>query len=242
MSIEAPIKTISNGLVLHLDAANNKSYPGSGTTWTDLSGNGNNGTTSGGPTFSSANGGSIVFDGTNDSVSCGQFADNIGEMTAGVWVNTSANAGNGGFIQIIGKMLSYVDGAGWSLGIFDRSPGYICFLTQNAGGAQYHMFDVRTPTVSHVGKWTHIMATLTGGVNGTIRIYMNGVSQTLRDLSAGTVTNTSISEPVIIGKVTNYVGIAYTSGNVSMAWVYNRALSPAEILQNYDSTRSRFGL
>jgi len=242
MSIEAPIKTISNGLLLNLDAANNKSYPGSGTTWFDLTGNNNSGSLINGPAFSNANGGSIAFDGTNDYVNCGEFANNLGEMSAGVWVNTPANAANGGFLQIIGKMLSYVDGAGWSLGIFDRSPGYICFLTQNAGGAQYHMFDVRTPTVSHVGKWTHIMATLTGGVNGTIKIYMNGVSQTLRDLSAGTVTNTSISEPVIIGKVTNYAGIAYTSGNVSMAWVYNRALSPAEILQNYDSTRSRFGL
>ena len=57
-----------NGLVLALDAANTKSYPGSGTTWTDLSGRGNTGTLTNGPTYSSANGGSIVFDGTNDYV------------------------------------------------------------------------------------------------------------------------------------------------------------------------------
>ena len=57
---------VMNGLVLCLDAGNSKSYPGTGTTWTDLSGNGNNGTLTNGPTYSSANGGSLVFDGTND--------------------------------------------------------------------------------------------------------------------------------------------------------------------------------
>ena len=59
---------VMNGLVLALDAANPKSYPGSGTTWTDLSGRGNTGTLTNGPTYSSANGGSLVFDGTNDYV------------------------------------------------------------------------------------------------------------------------------------------------------------------------------
>ena len=57
-----------NGLVLHLDAANNKSYPGSGTTWTDLSGNDNNGTLTNGPTFNASNMGSIALDGTNDYI------------------------------------------------------------------------------------------------------------------------------------------------------------------------------
>jgi len=61
-------RIVTDGLVLALDAGNTKSYPGSGTTWTDLSGNGNTGTLTNGPTFDSANGGSIVFDGTNDYV------------------------------------------------------------------------------------------------------------------------------------------------------------------------------
>jgi hypothetical protein len=71
--------TISGGMILsgelatlqlYLDAGNASSYPGSGTTWTDLSGNGRNGTLTNGPTYSSANGGSIVFDGTDDFVQC----------------------------------------------------------------------------------------------------------------------------------------------------------------------------
>jgi len=59
---------VTSGLVLQLDAANTKSYPGSGTTWTDLSGNGNNGTLTNSPTFSSANGGIFTFNGTNQFI------------------------------------------------------------------------------------------------------------------------------------------------------------------------------
>ena len=60
-------RIVTDGLVLCLDAGNSKSYPGSGTAWNDLSRNGNNGTLNG-PTFNSADRGSIVFDGTNDYV------------------------------------------------------------------------------------------------------------------------------------------------------------------------------
>ena len=62
-------KIVTDGLVLCLDAAIGKSYPGSGTSWTDLSGNGNNGTLQNTPTFNSANGGSLIFDAANDVVS-----------------------------------------------------------------------------------------------------------------------------------------------------------------------------
>ena len=66
MALHHSPRIVTSGLVLALDAADRNSYPGSGTTWTDLSGNANNGTLTNGPTFNSANGGSIVFDGTND--------------------------------------------------------------------------------------------------------------------------------------------------------------------------------
>jgi uncharacterized delta-60 repeat protein len=66
MGISYNPRIVTDGLVLALDAANPKSYPGSGTTWTDLSGNGNTGTLTNGPTYSSANGGSIAFDGVDD--------------------------------------------------------------------------------------------------------------------------------------------------------------------------------
>lgn len=78
-----------NGLVLCLDAGNTKSYPGSGTTWTDLSGRGNTGTLTNGPTYSSANGGSIVFDGTNDYVSTNYTQTSVTGYTIDVWFKST---------------------------------------------------------------------------------------------------------------------------------------------------------
>ena len=89
MSIHYSPTTVTSGLVLCLDAGNAKSYPGSGTVWTDLSGNGNTGTLINGPTYNSANGGSIVFDGVNDYANIGvgrgvnQFS---GNFAVSVWV------------------------------------------------------------------------------------------------------------------------------------------------------------
>lgn len=79
MSIYGGPDIITDGLVFCLDAANSKSYPGTGTAWTDLSGNDNNGTLTNGPTFDSSNGGSIVFDGVNDQVNCGNITEILKE-------------------------------------------------------------------------------------------------------------------------------------------------------------------
>ena len=82
---------ITDGLVLALDAANSRSYPGTGTTWSDLSGNGNSGTLTNGPTFNSGNGGSIVFDGVDDNISFSGNTFNYspgtsGEVSLEIWV------------------------------------------------------------------------------------------------------------------------------------------------------------
>ena len=71
MGLSHSPRIVTDGLVFCVDAANKRSYPGVGTTWTDLTANKNNGTLTNGPTFDSANGGSIVFDGTNDYVDLG---------------------------------------------------------------------------------------------------------------------------------------------------------------------------
>ncbi len=78
MSVYGGPDIVTNGLVLHLDAANSKSYLGSGTTWNDLSGNGNNATLTNGPSFSNSNRGSIVFDGTNDYAELNKTGIQIG--------------------------------------------------------------------------------------------------------------------------------------------------------------------
>ena len=71
MGLSHSPRIVTDGLVFCVDAGDKMSYPGAGTTWTDLSKNRNNGTLTNGPTFDSANGGSIVFDGTDDYVNFG---------------------------------------------------------------------------------------------------------------------------------------------------------------------------
>ncbi len=97
-------RIITDGLVLALDAANQKSYPGSGTTWSDLSGNGNNGTLTNGPTFDSGNNGSIIFDGVDDYITTGTTPSQLQgnpSFTVSGWfyrnANLPVNTGTWGF-------------------------------------------------------------------------------------------------------------------------------------------------
>ena len=95
-------KTVTDGLLLSFDAANTKSYPKSGTTWSDLSGNGNTGTLTNGPTFNSANGGSIVFDGVDDYVNVANASSlNSSAQTISVWYNATTIPGRAA--TVIGK-------------------------------------------------------------------------------------------------------------------------------------------
>ena len=230
-------RIVTDGLIACLDAANTKSYPRSGTVWRDISGNGRNGTLTNGPTFSAANGGSIIFDGVDDFVECGNFADNLGEMTISAWFNVTNTWS--GYTTIASKISSFLDGAGW--GFTFISGAKLGFFTQQAGGASYRFFNTNDDLSTNV--WTHGAATLTGGVNGTIQIYVNGIARTLQNQSVGTVTNTSTATPFRIGYWANQSGVSrYFGGNIANVSIYNRALSPNEILQNYNATKGRFKL
>ncbi len=83
-------QVVKDGLVVCLDAGNPKSYPGTGNTWYDLTINGNNGTLTNGPTFSSINGGGIVFDGINDYVSVGNLGSFYAQGTISYWMYSTA--------------------------------------------------------------------------------------------------------------------------------------------------------
>ena len=105
-------KLVTDGLILYIDAANSKSYPDSGTTWFDLTSNNNNGVLTNGPTFDSANGGSIVFDGVDDYVkppaaSLFQFTD----FTLASWVKTDILNTNQ---YIVDTSNSFSNGFGYS--------------------------------------------------------------------------------------------------------------------------------
>ena len=204
---------VMNGLVLCLDAANIKSYPGSGTTWTDLSGGGNTGTLTNGPTYSSSNSGSIVFDGGDDYVNCGTPSISAGKITVNAWVKINAGSINQHVVDSAANA--------WHLAIlFDNRPYFW-------NGSVYH----QASPILTVGQWYM----LTGIQGTTLDIYINGV------LGQSIATNVNVTtNNVNLGRYQS--GSRPFNGNISNAQIYNRALSAAEIQQNFNALRGRFGL
>jgi hypothetical protein len=139
MSFNFSPKAITNDLIFYVDAANPSSYPGTGTAWFDISRSRISGSLINGPTFSSTNLGSIVFDGTNDYVglindSRTQFT-NKSQATIEAWVNASSFAGTGGRI-IYSQFFS---GGNISCGIYLNTSGKLIFgyrdTVQQTGGS-----------------------------------------------------------------------------------------------------------
>ena len=218
---------VTSGLALLLDAGNTASYPGTGTTWTDLSGNGNTGTLTNGPTYSSADGGSIVLDGTNDYINGVHDAtlNLTGDVTVELWFRLTATVFNQDYIRIFGKGNN--DNRTWSLWYH---VGNQQFLYQRYGST--NMNAVYSATVS-LNTWYHMVGTSSS--NNHV-LYLNGVSRAT--VSTGT-TFASSTDPYTIGQgITNQ----YHIGNIAKAAVYNRGLSAAEVTQNFDALKGRYGL
>jgi len=224
---------VTNGLVLYLDAGVSSSYPGSGTTWTDLSGSGNNGTLIGGPTYSSSNGGSIVFDGIDDYVSTTNSVNNPSPYTIMVWFKTTTSHAK----KIVGFEQNQT-GTSFS---YDRSL-YVgsdnkLYFGQYDGNADTA---VSTMTVND-GVWRCAAGTY-GGEGTTVRLYVNGVSD------ATTVSNFA-ENYTGYWRIGGYRGNGWTNtsdgyftGNIGQVLIYSRALTASEVQQNFDTFKSRFGL
>jgi hypothetical protein len=206
-------KIVTSGLVLCLDAANKLSYRGSGTTWTDLSGNNNTGTLTNGPTFSNANGGCIVFDGVDDYVSIPDI--NFTAATIDIWIYINAY------------------GVGGSVFVYQSSSGFEVWSDLN-GLIRYN----KNPSVGltsgpgfTLNSWKNIVATSDGTVNN---LYLNNVN--IGSTNGGIFDNTSGDI-----RISGY-GSYMVNGRCPILKMYNRALSSTEILQNYNANKSRFGL
>jgi hypothetical protein len=225
---------VTNGLVLALDAANTKSYPGSGTTWNDVSGNSNNGTLTNGPTFNSANGGSIVFDGVDDYIN--------------VPYNTVLNTPSGATYEIWFKPTIFTSGEFLNRGTSDSgaTPDNPRFYIYNTGQIY---FDWSSPSVDTyaqtttgavtMGTWNQIVGIATP--NTALRIFANGY-ETSYSLQIQTLPATlpNTSNPIQIGGATWLP--RYFTGNIASVKLYNRTLIPSEVLQNYQALKTRFGL
>jgi hypothetical protein len=222
---------VKNGLVLWLDAANTKSYPGSGTNWADLSGNGNTGILNNGPTFNSANNGSIVFDGVNDYTAFSNILNFTSEpFTFSYWVNfvrlTTNQIGQGPIVFYKGRFQT----SGYYTQI--STTGTILFITNQIGAYQS---TATNEGIISPGIWYNVCYTRNGS---SVRIYINSVDSTA--LPATHINPESA--------VANYFRLAMyddsINGNFRLSnfLTYNRALSASEVLQNYNATKARYGL
>jgi hypothetical protein len=227
MGIAYNTSIVRDGLVLHLDAANPKSYPGSGTVWKDLSGNGNNGTLVNGVGYNSDNKGSMVFDGINDYAEISDF--NLGNtFTFSCWINT--NTTQTAMLFIRGNN---ANNKGVYLSMSSNDPGYLRAGGNNSNG--WNSGRISNEIIND-SKW-HYVVGIFNQSNNTILGYVDGkVGSTLNSTFNSndyTPKNTKIGR----NQISN---IQFYQGSVSSYFIYNRALTAAEIRQNFEATRGRY--
>ena len=221
-------RVVTDSLVLCLDAANSKSYPGTGTTWTDLSGNGNNGTNSG-VTYSSANGGYFTFDNTNDvSIIANSSSLN---MTTGLsieaWVMFDGNSQD--FIFEKGNVNTQYS-------LFSHGDDVV-FRTKHSGDAGYDSLDITKATLGVSNNtWHHIVGTWNGT---TKQLHIDGVPKNTRSKSGNLVTTTP---GAAVGRFGGTSTGYYFGGKIAKVAVYNKGLSADEVAQNFEALRGRFGI
>jgi hypothetical protein len=187
-----------------------------GTTWRDLIGNGNTGTLTNGPTYSSANNGSIVFDGVDDRIECGTFS--VPYLTVSTWVYKTSSATNQGICR---------KETGWAVSQYNGT-------LQVAPGTSWTFYD--TGYTIPLNTWVNIVYTYSGtGTTGSQTVYINGSS--IYSTTAGSGPITANSNAVRVGFDDNNW---FWGGRISNTQIYNRALSASEIQQNYNALKGRY--
>ena len=218
---------VKDGLVLNLDAAKRDSYPTTGTTWRDISGNQNNGTLTNGPTFNSDNGGSFVFDGVDDNVQTPLNILGCNNTTQIVWYKWSL-INQTGVMTYIGNPGSNGMGFFVNSGADNGTAGNKVSVLY--GGVYYNALNAGTLFATLTTNWTQL--TLTRDTL-TTRLYQDGIF-------LGSTTRVPLSNTSLLNVTIGYT-IA-TRGSYSQAQIYNKALTAAEVLQNYNATKGRYGL
>ena len=222
--------TIETGLIVSVDAANPTSYPGSGTTWRDLSGNSKNGTTSG-ATYGSQNGGVFNFDGINDTISFGtgntffpltSFTIDLWTQSKGTVPTTGTTPGLFGFTYGIRAY-------------FDLTNRVV--LSISSGSSSQNLTYTHNTNIRDDGSWNNIVfqATPTNSY-----IYLNGELKASQSLTwlGDTIWPTNTWN---LGRDNNNSNQFFT-GSIASYKMYNTALTLPQIQQNYNAMRGRFGI
>lgn len=229
--VDGTILPVTSNLVLWYDPSNSASYPGTGTTVTDLSGNGLDGTMSN-ITYTSPY---FTYNGTSSTVS---IADNAllepgsGDWTMEAWVYYTTITGSS---RIVMAKSNGGLAADWGYGIRTNSSGAAYIEVGNGTTS------VNSPagTVT-TGQWYQLTGVWTNVAANTVEFYVNGVSQGSNSHAFSSVKDTT--NPLYLGSFNNGQFAQWFAGRMGVVRIYNKALSSAEVTQNYNATKSRYGL
>ena len=218
-------------MVLCLDAGDLKSYPGSGTIWYDRTRNKNNGTLTNGPTFNTSNGGSIVFDATNDYVNIANTAlpSANNPHTVSSWIYKQGDNTSNGWVALT------------TWGTNTTNQKRMIFVSSNSTNNNkiytgFYGNDYNWGTGVTNNVWTHLVWTYNGS---TEAIYLNG---SLYGTHAVVNVNTVLGVNHEVGAYFDSTFLSYYNGRIANFQIYSRALSASEILQNFTAQRGRFGV
>ena len=220
---------VKNGLIFDLDAAKRDSYFGSGAVWNDISGFQNNGTLVNGPTFDSNNGGSIVFDGTDDDVLVTNNSNiNFGEDPFTICIFAIRDIGLTSVLRAIAKGASNdsTSQAGYFIGASSAS----WVFSVNPTG-------VRTSLSTPMSYNTFTYVCGVYGDSGLMKLYINGELKQSTSVPTGSTTSNLNLNIGSRGGVD-----LFWRGRIASTHIYNRALSASEVLQNYNALKGRYGL
>jgi hypothetical protein len=236
-----------NGLLIYLDGLSPNSFPinQSLLSWKDISGNGNNGTLVSSPTLTRNSIGFYTFNGTSQYVNCGNSSNlQITEGSVGAWIK--ATSGNSSFKGIITKQNA------WGLFLIDNVlcafdwGNYFksCPPPLGTGAACDINAGIRSTGINlGTNTWTNVMMTFTetrgvslpGPPQNNVNIYVNGYL-----VLTTTILHVDHTAPIQFAYA-NY-SPQFFSGSIAQGLVYNKVLTSDEVLQNYNATKSRFGL
>ena len=237
MATEYSPQTVTNGLVLYLDAANPRSYVSGSTNWNNLTNTAPlSGSLINGPTYSSANLGSIVFDGVNDYVNYSNALnfERTDSFSFSFWAKANSLAT---FSTLIAKMDSSARGYFFAIEI----TGDIVFILRNTVSTN-NLF-IRTPPSQVVtDKWYNIAVTYNGtSLASGVNFYINSIP-TSNVVSFDNLTSTILTSQDGSIAARPFLGGGYLNGNIALSQVYNRVLLAQEVQQNFNALRGRYGL
>jgi hypothetical protein len=245
----APAGLVTDGLILNLDSTDTNSYPGSGTSWDDLTSEGNDFTLVNGPTFSTDDGGTIVTDGANDYIKSDGNIDEVNEANSTFAYVKCTDLTNGNWAS---QYLNHFLAKGWNnsskanivLRFYATTSnwgtyGYasLSILIRNSSGTlltNWNGWDETTVPQIEEDEWYYVGFTTDGGSGDDVDAFVNGVKVGTGTLSGarGTISD----QPLVVGNDSwgRSFGTAGSNRNYHM---YSRKLTDAEVLQNYNAIK-----